>query len=85
MTYNKFRHILYDSKFPSLRHGGVFLGLQLLRKYLPDADIEGANDDIIYSVDVEPLLEAGITEEDVEELARLRWRIKDGEYLAHFV
>ena len=45
-------------------------GLLIIKKYLPLKGIEGANHDIIYSISVESIVEAGITEDDAIELRR---------------
>lgn len=63
----------------------AILGLLLIRKYIPKAGIEGASHDIIYSVGVEELLEAGITEEDAKNLRDLNWMLYERESLACFV
>jgi hypothetical protein len=66
----------------------AFQGLQILRKYVPEDRnvLEAAEHDIIYSVDVDKILEYGITEEDAKELRRLNWMIDgDSDSLACFV
>lgn len=60
-------------------------GLKIIEKYLPGEGIRGADHDIIHSVDVDELIEAGITKEDVLELCRLNWMIEGDSYLACFV
>jgi hypothetical protein len=60
-------------------------GLLILQKYLPLSGIEGANHDVIYSVSVEKIVEAGITEEDAVELRAQNWMAEDDEVLACFV
>ena len=65
----------------------AYKGLQIIAKYLsPERhDLIGAAEhDIIYSVDVEEILEAGITEEDAYTLRKLNWMI-DCDSLACFV
>lgn len=62
----------------------AFQGLQIISKYT-DKLICGASHDVIWSADIDDLIEKGITEKDVEELCRLNWMIEDGEYLACFV
>lgn len=52
-------------------------GLLIIRKYLPKEGIEGAEHDIIYSVGVRELLDAGLIEEDAIELRRNNWMIED--------
>ena len=60
-------------------------GLNIIAKYLPkETLICGADYDIIYSVGVEELVDAGITIEDTEKLRRLSWMI-DEECLACLV
>jgi len=60
-------------------------GLNIISKYLPGKKLlQGAAHDIIYSVDVNDLISAGITTKDVEELQRLNWMVED-DYLACFV
>ena len=62
----------------------AYQGLQILAKYT-DNLIAGANHDVIYSEDVDKLIAAGITKEDVKELHRLNWMVEDEDYLACFV
>jgi len=59
----------------------VYDGISLLRKYIPDVGVEGASHDIIYSVDVDAIVNAGITVEDTEILRELCWSVENGEYL----
>lgn len=61
----------------------AYQGLQILSKYT-DRLIQGAGHDIIYSVDIDEIIELGITREDIVELAKLNWMIEH-EYLACFV
>ena len=74
-----------DGRSDLSRDDNAFLGLQIIRKYCPTKGIEGADHDIIYSVGVDELIEAGITEEDAHKLRELNWMVQDGEYLASFV
>lgn len=58
----------------------AFQGLMLLNLYLPNTQhslIEGADHDIIYSVDVQKILNAGLTEEDAIKLRDLNWMIQE--------
>jgi len=59
-------------------------GLLIIQKYLPNRGIEAAGHDIIYSAEVEELVEAGITEEDTVLLRDYNWMV-DEESLACFV
>lgn len=64
----------------------AFQGLIIIRKYFPDKDIIcGADHDIIYSVDVDDMLEAGLSEKDAIALRKLNWMLHDGDCLACFV
>lgn len=70
-----------DSKWEG---DNAFQGLQILSKYT-DNLITGANHDIIYSEDIDKIVEK-ITEEDAIALAKLNWMINDeGDCLACFV
>ncbi len=60
-------------------------GLLIISKYLPKKGIEGADHDIIYSVGVDEIIEAGITIEDTEMLRDQNWMVEDEEYLACYV
>jgi len=73
-----------ESDICDLKECNVYAGLKIITKYCPSEGIEGADHDIIYSVGVESLVDAGISEEDVKQLARLNWMIQN-EYLACFV
>ena len=85
-------------KFESIMNGGsklqnykgkdtAILGLLIIRKYLPQAGITGAEHDIIYSCSAEDLVDAGITTKDATELINMNWMIDTigGNHLAHFV
>ena len=61
----------------------AFQGLQILSKYT-DNLIQGAGQDIIWSVDVDENIELGITKEDITKLSLLNWMI-DEDCLACFV
>lgn len=62
----------------------AYQGCQIIAKYT-DNIIHGAGKDEIYSTDVDELIEAGVTEEDVKELRRLNWMCNEGDYLSCFV
>lgn len=83
MTPDEFLEIM-DSDFSyTYIRGAVFLGLQIIRKYMPLADAEAAEHDIIYSVDYEEIATL-ITKEDALALRKLSWHVQDGQ-LARFV
>ena len=60
-------------------------GLLIIKKYLPNSGIEGAEHDQIYATNISELIEAGITEDDVVMLNRLNWVVEDETYLSCFV
>jgi hypothetical protein len=61
----------------------AFQGLQILSKYT-DNLIQGAGHDVICSVDVDKIIELGITKEDITKLSLLNWMIEE-DCLACFV
>lgn len=88
MTRERFEEIFDDENIISAWEGdNAFQGLLIINKYIgymQNALIAGASHDEIQSVDVEDLINAGITEEDVISLRKLNWMIND-DYLACFV
>jgi hypothetical protein len=85
MTKEKFIEIMKDDMDCDWEGCNVFSGLKIITKYCPKRGIEGAEHDMIYSVSIEELIDAGIIEEDVIELKKLNWMVEEGEYLACFV
>jgi hypothetical protein len=87
MTKEKFEKIMYNNESNLENYYDNALdGLLLMQKYLPGTTlILGTDHDIIYSVDIDKLIEAGITEEDTIKLRDMNWIIEDGCYLACFV
>ena len=86
MNIEKFEELMSDSEvggslLSGLNDCNVFLGLKIMKKYIPSAGIEGAEHDVVYSVDIEELIKAGISEEDVIMLNKLNWMVED-DYLA---
>lgn len=80
---------IFDEKKSKWDGDNAFQGLLIISKYfdVTKKNILGAAEhDIIYSVDIDDILEAGITKEDAESLAKLNWMI-DSEFscLACFV
>ena len=74
-----------ETKFPV--GDNAFLGLQIIAKYIDPSKntiICGGGHEVIYSVDGQDLLDAGITKEDLETLARWNWSYED-EYFHCFV
>ncbi|MCZ2084804.1 MAG: hypothetical protein LC112_11080 [Flavobacteriales bacterium] len=69
-----------DSKWEG---DNAFQGLQILSKYTNNL-IQGAGHDVIWSVDVEYIIELGITKEDITKLSLLNWTIEE-DCLACFV
>ena len=84
MTAKEFCNLM-DQEDKGINRTGdnAFKGLQILSKYTDDL-VCTAEHDIIYSEDVDVLLEAGITEDDAKKLRDLNWMI-DEDCLACFV
>ena len=56
----------------------AFQGLTIISKYIKDKDVlSAAEHDIIYSADLDDLIEAGITQDDAIALSKLNWMIED--------
>jgi hypothetical protein len=51
----------------------IFLGMQILRLYIPDAKIESTHNNTVWSVNINQLLKAGLTTEDCLTLKELGW------------
>ena len=85
----RLEEILNDDSPGTWEGDNAFQGLQIIAKYVsPEShDIIGAAEhDVIYSVDVDEILKAGITEEDAKILRELNWMIDcDCDCLACFV
>ena len=76
----------FDNEDAEWEGDNAFQGLKIIEKYMPGKElICGAGHDVIWSVGVDELIEAGITVEDVRALAKLNWMTEHGEYLACFV
>jgi len=86
MDRRRFEEIMDNGDaFPENYVDNAFEGLQLIKKYLPEVTlITGASHEIIYSVTVNELLKADITEEDVFKLRDMNWMIEN-DYLACFI
>jgi len=75
---------IFEGDSGSWEGDNAYQGLQIMSKYTKNL-IEGAGRDVIWSEDIDKLIEAGITKEDVLELRKLNWMIEDGSYMACFV
>lgn len=69
---------LQESTKSSWDGDNTYQGAQIIAKYTTNI-FQAAGHDIIYSEDVDVLIEAGITEEDAKDLFKLNWGI-DKEY-----
>ena len=83
LTEEKFKEI-FEKTESKWEGDNAFQGLQILSKYT-DNLIQGVGRDVIWSVDLDEIIDLGISEEDVEKLALLNWMIEDGSCLACFV
>jgi len=77
MTNEEFEAV-FKSEETDWKGDNAFKGLQIIAKYI-DIDhnniIGAAGHDIIYSSDIDEIVEAGITEEDAIALRKLNWMI----------
>ncbi len=75
-----FEEILADDEAPRVDYAGcnVLLGLEIVAKYLPKEGIVAADHDIVYSVEAEELVTAGISVNDAITLRNLNWTVQDG-------
>jgi len=81
ITYEKFEEI-FETTDSNWNGDNCFQGLMIISKYIdPNKKdlITGAEHDIVYSVGIEELIKAGITEEDATALSKLNWSF-DTEY-----
>jgi hypothetical protein len=61
----------------------ILTGLNIMAKYLPNEGIGAAEHDQVWAADVDQLLAAGITEEDLVMLSRLGW-FEDADAMTHY-
>ena len=85
MTEERFIEILKGDSSGVGEGCNALAGLKIIAKYLPKRGVEGADHDVIYSVGVREIVEAGITEEDAEKLRELNWMVEQSEWLACYV
>lgn len=88
MTREQLEDILKNKK-AKWNGDNAIQGLLIINKYFDSTKktiLEGAEHDIIYSVRIEDIIEAGLTEEDANKLAELNWMTdEDNDCLACFV
>jgi len=89
MTEKEFVEIMSDDSIKTNFGDGcnACAGLDIIRKYCPKKGIDWAKHDVIGSVYISEIVEAGITIEDAIKLRSLNWMIDEysGEGLACFV
>jgi hypothetical protein len=76
-----------ESELHKIEGDNALLGLILLSKYQTKKDVLSyAEHDIIYSFSLNEVIELGVTDEDLTELARMNWHIcEEFDGLACFV
>jgi len=84
MKFGEFVDIIDNTDRDRTATSVIYKGLSIMREYIPEADIHASGHDVVYSVTVQELVDAGISKYDVLQLAALGWRI-DFESMAHFV
>jgi hypothetical protein len=75
---------IFENDETSWDGDNCFQGMQIIAKYT-DNVVCGADHDIVYSADLDDLIEAGLTIEDANELRKLNWMLEDNDYLSCFV
>lgn len=89
ITEEQFRQIFEETE-AKWNGDNAMIGLIIISKYFDirvKTILEGAGHDVIYSVDVSEIVEAGITWDDAVELRKHNWMIDEeaGDCLACFV
>lgn len=72
---------ILDEKDAKWSGDNAYKGLQIIAKYIDTEKtdiVSGASHDQIWSVDLEKICKAGLTEEDAQALAMLNWMEEDG-------
>jgi hypothetical protein len=88
MTENRFRIIFYKTEVSNWQGDNVYHCLEIIGKYInPNQNniVIAAKHDVICSVSVKELCEAGITKEDTARLRSYNWSIENEHYLMCFV
>lgn len=86
ISREKFEEI-FENYVEFWKGDNVYFGLQIIAKYIDTLEhniITSASHDKIASVDVDDLIDAGITEEDVINLRKFNWMMIN-DYLECFV
>ena len=86
ITIERLEEIMDETSWEKYEGDGIFLGLSILSKYTNKRIIGGAEHDIIYGPEIEEIIDAGITEEEVKKLSVYGWGV-DSEFdcFYHFV
>ena len=79
MTNKEIKELMEENSDLTFKGDNALEGLKIFAKYFPsNTVITGANHDIIYSVAVDDIAEAGITKEEVLRLRKeLNWHIEN--------
>lgn len=87
VTREEFDEIFYKDNSSLWTGDNALKGLLIMQKYFDDDKtlIVGAGHEKIHFVEVDELIDAGITIDDVIELRSLNWMIDDGMFMACFV
>jgi len=80
MTKEKLIEIMKNYNIKSVKNcDNAFMGLQILSKYTKNT-IKEADFDIIYSENIDVLIDAGLSREDCVELKSFNWKIDAREH-----
>jgi hypothetical protein len=88
MTQERFVEIMEGDCDGDWDGDNAVQGLEIIAKYISPKETDiicGAGHDIIWSVNIDQIIEKGITEEDAVKLRELNWMVEDESYLACYV
>jgi len=86
MNIEELKTIFEEADYVRWEGDNALLGLIIISKYFPGKTILTAADhDLVYSVEADGLIDAGLTEVDAIELSKLNWMIYDDYYMACYV
>ena len=88
MIVEEFEKLFHEEEDINWDGDNTFQGLLIIAKYINPNDsiiIVAAKHDVVCSVEVKELCDAGITKEDVIALRKLNWSIENEHYLMCFV
>lgn len=78
LTIDELEEIFKEDNDIDWKGDNALIGLNIISKYFPNKTVlQGADHDIIYSVDIYEIVEAKLTTVDAIKLRNLNWMIQD--------